>query len=105
MEFATRLHVLLVRAWVRAVEPVRAALHAVGLDVHITRVDLEPALHAALTRRAYDLVIHDPELGSVPRELIEARMRAHRHSAPLITLDRIEELGHEVLRALARLRN
>jgi DNA-binding response OmpR family regulator len=105
MALATHLHVLLIRAWIRAVEPVRAALHAVGLDVHITRVDLEPALHAALTRRAYDVVIHDPEVPNLPRDTLAARLRDHHHAAPIVTLGSIDQLGYAVLRALAKLRN
>lgn len=99
------LHVLLIRAWIHRLEPVRAALHAVGYDIDITRVDLEPALHAALTRRAFDLVIHDPSVAGLPYEIVEARLRAHRHATPIVTLRSIASLGEAVIRAFAHLRN
>jgi hypothetical protein len=99
------LHVLLIRAWIHRLEPVRAALHGVGFYPVITRIDLEPALHAALSRRAFDLVIHDPNVGSLPHELVEARLRAHRHTTPIVTLREIATLGEAVIRAFAHLRN
>jgi hypothetical protein len=99
------LHVLLIRPWIYRLEPVRAALHGVGFDPVLTRIDLEPALHAALTRRAFDLVIHDPSVAGLPHELVEARLRAHRHATPIVTLRAIATLGDDVIRAFARLRN
>lgn len=105
MAAAAQFHVLLIRAWIRSVEPVRAALQRVGLDVHISRVDLEPALHAALTRRAFDLILHDPDVPGLSRELVELRLREHRHAAPLVSISGFAQLGIAVLDALARLKN
>jgi hypothetical protein len=99
------LHVLLIRAWIHRPEPVRTALRDAGFDVEITRIDIEPALHAALTRRAFDLVIHDPRVVGLSRELVEARLRAHRHATPIVTLDSLDALGDAVIRAFAHLRN
>ena len=99
------LHILLIRAWIHELEPVRAALRDAGFDVDITRIDIEPALHAALTRRAFDLVIHDPNVASLSREVIEARLREHRHATPIVTLRTFEGLGDAVIRAFAYLRN
>ncbi|HET9621771.1 MAG TPA: hypothetical protein VFP84_10410 [Kofleriaceae bacterium] len=68
-------------------------------------MDIEPALHAALTRRAFDLVIHDPDVTGLPRETIEARLREHRHATPIVTLRSLATLGEAVIRAFAHLRN
>jgi DNA-binding NtrC family response regulator len=99
------LHVLLIRAWIHKLEPVRAALRDAGFLVEVTRIDIEPALHAALTRRAFDLVIHDPEVTGLPRPLVEARLREHRHATPVVTLRALAALGEAVLHAFAHLRN
>jgi predicted MPP superfamily phosphohydrolase len=99
------LHILLIRAWIHELEPVRVALCDAGFDIEITRIDIEPALHAALTRRAFDLVIHDPSVTSLSRELIEARLRGHRHATPVVTWRGLDGIGEAVLRAFAHLRN
>ena len=99
------LHVLLIRAWIHRLEPVRAALHDAGFDVEVTRIDIEPALHAALTRRAFDLVIHDPRVVGLPHELVETRLRMHRHATPIVTLRSLDALGEAVIHAFSHLRN
>lgn len=99
------LHVLLIREWIHSVEPVRLALHAAGLDARITRVDLEPALHAALARGAFDLVLHDPQVAALPRDIVEAKLRARHEVAPIVTLRSLRDLATDVLHALELLRN
>jgi DNA-binding NtrC family response regulator len=98
----TSLRVLLIRAWIHRLEPLRAALRDAGLDVHITRVDLEPALEAALTRGAYDVVIHDASVTGLHRDLVEARLRDHRHATPIVALGALDALATAVVQALAR---
>lgn len=76
-----------------------------GFDAEITRIDIEPALHAALSRRAFDLVIHDPRVAGLSHDTVEARLRAHRHATPIVTLRSLATLGEAVIRAFASLRN
>src|SRR5438477_13135043 len=58
---AVALEVLVIQFWIRDPDPIRRALASAGLDVHITRVDIEPSLNAALDRAGYAVVIYDPE--------------------------------------------
>jgi hypothetical protein len=100
-----RLHVLLIRPWTHRVDPVRAALHGTGFELHITRVDIEPALHAALSRRRFDLVIHDPSVPGITRDLIEAHLRERRHATPIVTLGDLAALADAVRLAIAAVLN
>jgi hypothetical protein len=57
----------------------RAALDDAGINATLTRVDIEPALNAAPSRSAkFDVVIHDAATPGIPRDLLEARLRAYR---------------------------
>jgi hypothetical protein len=99
------VHLLLVRAWVHRLEPVVDALRDIGFDLRVVQVDLEPGLNAALGRQRFDLVIHDPAMTTLPRELIEARLRDHRQATPIISLGAIDELAEAVASALAAVLN
>lgn len=100
------VRILLVRAWTEPLAPLRAALRTAGLVAHIVRVDIEPALHAALARGAkLDVVLFDPAVRGITRELLEARLREHRCWAPVVTLGRIEHLAGDIRSALATQRN
>jgi precorrin-6B methylase 1 len=81
--------ILVIRAWTEPVAQLRAALRDAGVTVRITRVDIEPALNAALARSSYDVVIFDPRC-SIPRDIVEARLREHGRTATIVVM---EELG------------
>jgi DNA-binding NtrC family response regulator len=78
--------ILLIRAWTEPFAPFRAALRAAGLHTRIARVDIEPALNAALGRSSYDVIVLDPTTPGITREIVEARMREHGRFIPIVVL-------------------
>ena len=68
--------ILVIRAWTEPLTRLRAALREAGVTVRITRVDIEPALNAALARSSYDVVVWDPSC-AIARDLVDARLREH----------------------------
>ena len=84
-----RTAVLVIRAWTEPLVQFRAALRDAGVTVRITRVDIEPALNAALARSSYDVVVWDPRC-SIARDIVETRLREHGRSATIVVM---EELG------------
>jgi 23S rRNA U2552 (ribose-2'-O)-methylase RlmE/FtsJ len=104
-ERAAKMQVLVVQFWIHDAKPIRAALERAGLDVAITRVDFEPALHAALTLDRYDLVIYDPATTTMSKQLVAETMRAARHpDVALVVADDLSTLGAracEVIRSRA----
>jgi hypothetical protein len=81
--------ILVIRAWTEPLVQFRAALRDAGVTVRITRVDIEPALNAALARSSYDAVVWDPAC-AITRDIVEARLREHGRTATIVVL---EELG------------
>jgi hypothetical protein len=81
--------ILVIRAWTEPLAAFRAALRDAGVTVRITRVDIEPALNAALARSSYDIVVWDPGC-SISRDLVETRLREHGRTASIVVM---EELG------------
>lgn len=93
--------ILLIRAWTASLAPFRAALRTAGLDARIHRVDIEPALNAALQRTTFDVVIYDPETPGITRDMLDARTREHRCFAPVLIFEPLDTLVLCVMRALA----
>lgn len=103
-EPAAKLQVLLVQFWIQDPGPIRAALEAAGLAIALTRVDIEPALHAALMCGHYDLVIYDPSTTTISRSAVEENLRASRRDPVLLVADDLATLGAracELLRSRA----
>src|SRR5690242_6601761 len=100
-----RLPILLVQFWVRDLAPIRTALTAAGIDARLVRVDIEPALHAALSWDRYAAVIYDPETPSLSRATVEELVRTSRADLPLILVDDLATLGARVLAALRARQN
>ena len=96
------VRILLIRPWTQPLAPVRAALREAGIIARIFRIDIEPALNAALERTGYDLAVFDPATPGVTRELLEDRLRAHRRLMPIVTFDSLDTLVVSVKRALAQ---
>lgn len=99
-----KIQVLVVQFWIHDRRPIRAALQRAGLDLTITRVDIEPALYAALTCGRYDLVIYDPATTTISKATVEETLRASRRDVPLLVADDLETLGaraYELLRSRA----
>lgn len=82
----TTPRILVIRAWTEPLVRFRAALRDAGVTVHITRVDIEPALNAALARGSFDVVVWDPT-SSVTRDVVEARLREHGRTASIVVLE------------------
>ncbi len=100
------MKVLLVRPWIHPLAPLRDALRVAGLDPRFTRVDIEPALNAALARGPHDVVLFDPTTPALSRPLIEARLRDHRVDIPIVELDREPaSLGDRIRAALVSRRH
>lgn len=100
-----RIRIVLVRSWLHKLEPVRAAVRAAGLAPTFLRVDIEPALHAALTRGDVDLVIYDPTLEGLSRAIVEARCKKLRPGLPCIALGKLDDLGARINAVLKKQRN
>jgi hypothetical protein len=81
--------ILVIRPWTEPLTELRAALRDAGVTVRITRVDIEPALNAALARSSYDVVVWDPHC-RITRDVVEARLREHGRTASIVVM---EELG------------
>ena len=80
------LRILWIRSWVQPTHGLRDALCDAGYRAILTRVDIEPALEAAITRKDFELAIVDGDAG-IARELVEKRFREHRVFAPVIDHD------------------
>jgi hypothetical protein len=100
-EVSTVVRILVIRAWTIAETPLRAALRRAGMAVEITRVDIEPAVNAALLRRSFDVIVLDPKTPTVTREDVEACLRAQRLWIPIVELRAVESLTDDIQSALA----
>jgi hypothetical protein len=94
------LRILLVRPWTEPLAPLRAALEAQDLNARFHRVDIEPALNAALDRGSYTVIVFDPRTPGITRETLDARMRANRRTMPIVTLGDARTLAEDIRQAL-----
>ena len=99
------IRILLVRSWLHRLEPIRTALRAAGFSPSFVRVDIEPALHAALTRGGFDVVIIDSTLRRITREVVRARIGELRPGTPLVVLGSLHDLGARIAAVLEARRN
>lgn len=97
---ARPLRILWIKSWAQPTQALRDALGDAGYRAILTRADIEPAVHAAITRRDFELAIVDGDAG-IARELVEAWFREHRifapvidHGAPATLVQRIEHAVH-----------
>lgn len=103
---AELIRILLVRPWTRPLAPLRTALREAEIVARIVRVDIEPALNAALERGSkFDLVVFDPATRGITRDLIDARLRDHHRWIPVVTLESIRDVADDIRVALAAQRN
>jgi hypothetical protein len=82
------VRVLVVRSWSYPIAPLRAALHAVGVRARFIRIDIEPALVAALGRRNFDVIAHDATTPGVPRDLLDGHLRDLAIKVPVVDIGR-----------------
>jgi len=97
----TLVRILVIRAWTIAETPLRAALLRAGMAVEITRVDIEPAVNAALMRRTFDVIVLDPNMPTVTRQDVDDCLRAQRLWIPIVELREVERLADDIQHALA----
>ncbi len=102
---ALHIDILLVRSWLHPLEPIRSTLRTAGFAPRFHRVDIEPALHAALTRGGYDVVIVDPHTAVLSRQIVQARIDELRPGTPLVLLGELSDLGARIAAVLHARRN
>jgi hypothetical protein len=95
-----KVRILLIRPWTEPLGALRDALRAAQISARISRVDIEPALNAALSRTPFDLVVLDPQTRGITLELVEERMREHRRFVPIVMFDAIDATVVAIQRAL-----
>lgn len=95
-----KVRILLVRPWTEPLREFRAALAATGIEARISRVDIEPALNAALSRTSFDLIVLDPRTPGITRELVESLLRDHRRLVQIVMFGELAETMTAVARAL-----
>ena len=91
----------MIRAWTEALAPLREALREAGIIAQFTRVDIEPALDAALGRGGFHVIVFDPATPGLSRGVVDARLREHACTAPLVILSRLEDLAELLTRTLS----
>lgn len=94
------VRILLIRPWTEPLAPLRAALRDADITARIARVDIEPALDAALSRGGYDVIVFDPSTKDLTLDIIESRLREHRRMTPIVTLTGLERLAAAIKAAL-----
>lgn len=78
------IEVLAVQFWIRPLDPIACSLQSAGFIARIKRVDIEPALHAALGRQRWDLVLFDAATPELSLESVQQAMKSFRCDAPLL---------------------
>lgn len=99
-----QLDILVVRHWTLETVHIRSELRAHGLSARVTRIDFPAALHAALMRTTFDLVIYDPATTAISHDVLAMSMREHDQSAPVIVMNG-EDIGVRVIAQLQQRRN
>lgn len=102
---ALPVEILVVRPWPDSLDPIRSALFAAGFSPTFHLVDIEPALHAALTRGGFDIVIYDPATTGVSRATVQACIDMLRPGTPLVVLRDLADLGSQLAAVLETRRN
>lgn len=96
------MRVLVIQFWVNDSTPIRNALAAAGIDADLVRVDIEPAVNAALSWGRYTAVVYDPATTTVSLAAVEQCMRSNQCTVPLVVADDLSMLGARLLAALRR---
>lgn len=94
------VRILLIRSWTQPLAPLRAVLREHGITAHFFRVDIEPALNAALSRGGYHVIVYDPQTQGITRDTLDARLRDHKCSVAVIELGRHDDLPDAIARVL-----
>ena len=95
-ELVVALRVLFVKSWVDDLGPALAALRDAGLDVTHERVDIAPALWAALERARWDVIVCCWKTPQLTISAVNKIISQCKHKPPVVVLDRLETLGRDV---------
>jgi DNA-binding NtrC family response regulator len=95
-----KVRILLIRPWTEPLRAFRDALRAAEIQARISRVDIEPALNAALSRSSYDLIVLDPRTPGITRELLDERLREHRRIVQVVMFGALDVTIAAIERAL-----
>lgn len=95
----------MVRTWTEPLGPLRAALRDADLDVRLHVVDIEPALNAALARGGFHAILYGHGTAGITLDVVEALMREHRRTLPVVQITCIDETVEHLRDALAKSRN
>lgn len=96
------VRILVIRPWTESLAPLRALLRDAGISARFARVDIEPALDAALARGGYDVIVFDPKTKELSLEVIVASLREHRRPIPIVVLGNLDVLVDAIRTALIR---
>ena len=83
------------------IAPLRDALHRAGLDAQLVRVDIEPALNAALMRSNFDVIVLDGATPGITCEVVETCLRARGRWIPVVELITLETVADAIRHALS----
>jgi hypothetical protein len=101
MSVEHEIRVLVIRSWLLPVAELRTALLDARIHARIERVDIEPALHAALTRTQFDVAIYDGETPGLSYATVVKCMRDGGYELPIVELGDAGTIGQRVLLVLA----
>jgi hypothetical protein len=88
-----RLRILVLRSWDQPIAPLRQALIAAGVDAELVRVDIEPALAAALDRRNVDVIAYAPETRGLPVAVVNGLLGDLGLEVPIVTFAEAEDIA------------
>lgn len=91
-----RLRLLCICSWNHPSSELRDALRAHRLEAAIARVDIEPALRAALARGPYSAVIYVRGLAGLGLDLVQTQMLLLATTMPLVVVDTLAEAGERL---------
>jgi hypothetical protein len=105
MAMEHEIEILVIRSWLLPVAAIRMALRDAGIHGRIERVDIEPALHAALTRTRFAMVVYDAATPGLSYDTVVTCMRDTGYEPPIVELGDVCTLGQRALLVLAAGRN
>jgi len=95
-----RARLLLICSWVHRSAEIHRALEQVGIYASLVRVDVEPALRAALVRGGYAAVVFVSDTPGLQRDLVETHILLHALDTPLVVVECISAIGSALVQRL-----
>jgi hypothetical protein len=104
-EASHKVRILVIRTWTEPIGPLRAALAEAGLDVRIVRVDIEPALNAALDREYFEAIVFDPRTPNITRAMLDEQLWTRQQRPAVIVFESITDAVERIKHVVAQLLN